>query len=154
MKLNLVYGNNPRSDTTLSGFTQVDFYEKDLNYLDEVCEDAECDTIIADDLIDYFPSTLVDILLESLLVKLRHGGRIVIGGTDLNEVVRNLFNKNLSTVNANILLFGMQNEPWEFRKSVLPAAELATALKQCGLKILKNRTNPENCHYVIEAERP
>jgi hypothetical protein len=157
MKINLLYG----SDNVLSGFLNIDPFAKDedikknkgrVDNLDEICEDAECLSIIAEDIIDYFSSKEVDNIISHWIKKLRHGGKIVIGGIDLIEVSRSFNNKYIDLINTNLLLFGDQSESWKYRKSCLTSSELVKGLQGLGLNILKNRIN--NYKYTIEAERP
>lgn len=156
MKINLLYG----TDDILSGFLNIDpLAGKDdekkilgpIDNLDSICEDAECDYIIANDIIDYFSSREVDKIIEHWLTKLRHGGKIIIGGVDINEVSKGFINKQIDLIHINVFLFGEQDKPWQFRKSALTANDLVKAIESFGLKIIKNRTN--NYRYIVEAER-
>jgi predicted SAM-dependent methyltransferase len=153
MKINLMHG----SGTILSGFINIDDTQNNkmrVDNLDKICEDSECDEIIAEDVIDYFSSKEVDLIIQGWVSKLRHGGKIVIGGIDLDEICKSLYNKRINLVEANILIFGNQKHPWEFRKSGLTSILLVKVLKNYGLNIIKKRINLINYHYVIEAERP
>lgn len=146
MKINII--NVPGH--TFAGFSNIHISE--ASNLDNLCESAECTRLIAEDIIDYFSSHEVDMIIDNWISKLRHGGTIVIGGIDINQVAKALHNKQIDLVQANVLLFGEQSSPQDYRKSALTATKLVEALQGCGLKILKNRTN--NYKYVIEAERP
>lgn len=146
MKINLVFDLK----NSLSGYNNIDVGISGPT-LDEVCEDAECTEIVADDVVNYFPAEYVSIILDNWIKKLRHGGQLIVGGTDLNEVSRQFFNKNINLSETNILLYGEQREPYQFRQSGLTSYDLAKSLKDCGLHILKNRIN--NFHFTIVAER-
>jgi hypothetical protein len=154
MKINLLINSNE----ILNGYINVDplnnQLEKikgDVHNLDWLCEDAECNEIIAKDIISYFPINAVDSIIEHWIKKLRHKGIINIGGVDLTEIARGIISKNIDLVSANILFYGKQTEEWQVRKSGLTARELVLAIKRCGLRIMKSRV--ENYYYMVQAQR-
>jgi hypothetical protein len=156
MKVNLLY----KSNNLLSGFINIDpFSSKEdiesnkkiqgnIGDLDWVVEDSECTQIIAEDVLNYFAGPEVDQVIENWVRKLRHKGTIIIGGVDLFEVCRGIDGRYIDLVNANILLYGEDGE----KKSILSSIDLSKALRNLGLKIIKNRCN--SYKYIIEAERP
>ncbi len=157
MKLNLLFD----SDNVLSGYTNVDPYadEKDkrkikgdVDNLDYLCEEAECQHIIAVNVLDHFSSKDVDHILEHWISKLRHKGIITIGGVDLVEISKAINNNYIDLIQANIMLFGLQSEVWQTKKACLTSSSIIIALQNCGLRIIKNRIN--NYQYSIEGERP
>jgi len=119
--------------------------------LNDVCEDSECTELIADDILGYFPGSQVNTILHHWLKKIRMGGSIVITGIDLSEVMRNIQGRSISLTEANILLYGNQEKPHEFRASSVTGLELTKIIKQMGFKIIKNSI--ENFKYIVKAER-
>lgn len=157
MKLNILCGTND----ILSGHVNIDPWAKDgdtekikgnIDNLDYLCEDGECTSIIATDVISYFPAIEVANVLENWVRKLRHKGSIIIGGADINELSKAFFQKQLDLVTVNILLFGEQKEPWQYKKNILNHYDLTNALEKLGLKIIKKRLS--NYCYLLEANRP
>ncbi len=157
MKLNLLL----HDDSPRSGFINVDPFAPPedqrrirghFSCLDEIVDDAECDELIAGDILDYVSVEDVDEVLDHWISKLRHGGVITIGGLDLREVTSHIANYTLKTPDANILLFGAQQAPWQFRKSVSTLSERIAYLTDKGLKPLKKRA--DNYFYSITMERP
>lgn len=119
--------------------------------LSNICEDAECIELIADDILGYFPGNQVNTILHHWIKKIRIGGTIVITGIDLSEVMRGIQGRSINLTEANILLYGNQEKPYEFRASCLNGLELSKTLKQFGFKIVKNSI--ENFRYIVKAER-
>jgi hypothetical protein len=153
MKLNLQYhGNN-----TLSGFVNVDpFCQPDdshvpgpVDHIDYLCEDGECEHIVAEDVLSYFPARNVASILDNWLAKLRHGGILTVCDVDINEVAKGITNKQIDLTKANVLLYNDQGEP---RKSGLTGFELAKSLEECGFKVNKFRLN--SYRFVVEVQRP
>lgn len=157
MKINLLLSDNsPRS-----GFVNIDPYAPsgdplrtigDVTNLDEHCEDAECDELVALDIIDYVPALELDSVLLHWLKKIRHGGSITLGGVDMREVSRAFVAQKISLEDANILFYGAQSAPWQYRKSTLTLQKLIELLESKGLKIVQKRIN--HFSYSVKAVRP
>jgi hypothetical protein len=156
MKINLLYNSN----NLLSGYLNIDPLSSeddiqsgkkvqgnifDLNW---AVEDAECTSIVAEDIINYVPAENIAQVLDNWVRKLRHNGTIIITGVDLYEVCRGINGRYIDLENANQLFYGETGE----KKSILSGSDLTRALEECGLKIIKNRYN--SYKYTIEAERP
>lgn len=119
---------------------------------DEICDDAEASEIIADMVLTYFGGDLVDGILDYWIRKLRHGGALKIVELDLLEIVKAVSDRRLPVEQANVLLYGEQTKPWQHRKCMLHANQMAEVLKGKGLVIEKKRVN--NFQFVVEAKRP
>jgi hypothetical protein len=74
--------------------------------LDEVCQPNEAFEIYCPTILDFIPFAEHTNFINHLLSKLRHGGKLVIGGTDIVSVSLALFTKTLSTEQVNSLLYG------------------------------------------------
>jgi hypothetical protein len=158
MKVNLIYGEGD----VLSGYLNLhpfamqdteDVKIADIKKLDRWIADAQATEIIATDVIDYLTLYEVPKVIAHWAKKLRHGGKIVIGGTDMNEVARGFVNGDINLETTNKLLHGQQTQPHLKKLVNLTGIGLAQFLTQdAGLKILKVRSAGYN--YVVEAERP
>lgn len=124
----------------------------DVGNLDWLAEDAEVEDLLALDVIDYMPATQIDIIIDHWIGKLRHGGTITIGGVDMREVAKALMGQRLDINQANALLFGEQNSPWQGRKLALTMQHMIDILKNRELEIMRKDTRAY--HYYITARRP
>lgn len=120
--------------------------------LEGLVEDAQCTEIIAEDILDYIASNDILNFLTYYVKKLRHKGKLIIGGTDLYSLCKAVVTKNLNVLLTNHLLHGEQTHPWDFKYGQISLDDLVDLLKSLGLKILKKRVN--GYKMVVEAERP
>jgi hypothetical protein len=120
--------------------------------LDAYVDDAECDTVIANDVIDYFLPSDVDSVIDNWVGKLRTGGQITIGGIDIQEVARQLATKEIDINTANRLIYGDQQQPWQSRKSAITLSHMSDVLTSRNLKVTKRSL--KGCFYQVTAERP
>lgn len=156
MKVNLLLsGDGPRS-----GFLNIDPFAPpddalktrgDICNLDEYVDDAECDELIALDVLDFLPSPELDNVLDNWIRKIRHGGTIVIGGVDIREVANGLIRQELTLEQANKLLYGTQTAPFDYRKASLTLQKLVEIFQARGFKILQKRVS--DFFYHVKAER-
>jgi hypothetical protein len=63
-----------------------------------------------------------------------------------------LVNQTLTMDRANILLYGAQRQPYEYRKSTLTMQKLLAVFQTRGLKVIQKRL--VNYYYHVKAERP
>lgn len=157
MRINLLLnGETPRS-----GFLNLDPLASpgdelktrgDLSNLDEFVDDSEAEEIIATDVIDFLPPQTVDGVIDHWIRKLRHGGSIVVGGVDIREVARGLMNQSITPEYANLLLYGVQSAPHEYRKSTMTMQRLLGVFQAKGLKVMHKRI--VSYYYQIKADRP
>jgi hypothetical protein len=156
VKINLLINNN----SVRNGFINVDPFAVpgdgkvggDVGNLDHVACDAECDEIVADDILDYIPNDVSGDTLLNWIGKLRHGGTLTIGGVDLREVSRMFTRQEIDVSEANAVLYGRQRLPLEYRKSTSTIQHVINMLESKGLKILNKRI--EGAYYSVTARRP
>lgn len=156
MRINLMWGNG----SPLSGYTNVDphSYDKegvinsDITDLNDIVGDSEATEILVADVIDYLPKEIVAKAIGHWVTKLRHKGRIVIGGHDIYEITKIVSQQGISAEEISSVLHGEQNNPWEFKASHTTATDLAKTLEEHGLKILKKRVS--GFKMIVEAIRP
>jgi hypothetical protein len=155
MKLNLLWGTGH----PLSGYTNIDphSYNKegvvngDITKLDEFVEDSEATEILAINIIDYLPYSIVCSTISAWVKKLRRGGKIIIGGVEIQELCKIFSQKGMSIDEFLISAHGHQSNPWEFKASHMTIKDLESVLNQHGLKILKKRIN--GFKMSVEAQR-
>jgi len=157
MKINLLYGEGD----VLTGYTNLHPFAKeetehlriaDVKNLDRFVENAEATEIIATDVIDYLMLHEIDTIIKHWITKLRIGGKIVLGGTDLHTVSKAFANYTIDVDAINMLLHGSQTEPHLVKRVNLTLTGLCTFLNEaCGLKIIKRRMAGYN--YLVEAHR-
>lgn len=101
--------------------------------LDDFAENAECKEINAPNILDFVEVEQHASYIQHLVSKLRHGGTLVIGGTDIISVSLAIFNKSLTNEQANHIIYGVQTEP--VKKGLSCLEDLRKLLLSCGLKI-------------------
>ena len=105
--------------------------------------DNEILEIFANDLIDSVPSDQIGVVITSLVRKMRLGGRMVIGGTDLRLFCKMVISGSMNEEAANKII-GKSN-------CMIPTNLVMDTLRECGLKIQASYIN--GVHYEIEAKR-
>jgi len=108
-------------------------------------EDSEATEIIASDVINFTALSSLNDLLSAWVKKLRHGGKIVLGGVEIDEVCKAFITKAIDINQFNNLVH-------EGRISQISSDDLDKLLIEHGLKITKKRT--DNFNMIVEAVRP
>jgi len=124
----------------------------DIRKLDEFVSDSECTEIIAENVLDYLEAGEADQALQHWVKKLRHGGKIIIGGTDAHQISKMFYYKEIDIEKFNLLTHGQFSAPWDVFMSHTTIEDLLQKLESYGIKILKKRIDGFN--LVIEGERP
>ena len=123
----------------------------DISFIDPYVSNGEADEILALDVLSYFPAQATGFLLETWTNKVSIGGTITISDIDAIEVSRSLSNGSLSINDYNVLIHGMQNQPWLFRKTCLTLSQLVEYFELKGWQILSKLI--DNFQFVITAKR-
>ena len=158
MKVNITVGSSHH----LNGYLNIDpitggeegaeAVKCDIRNLDNLVLDSQCYEIIAEDVMDYLTMEDASLALSNWVQKLRHGGKIIIGGTDIYEASKQ-FNQGVIPIrDYNNIIHGTMDHPWEVKLSHNTVANLEAGLRLHGIKILKRRIN--GLSMVIEGERP
>lgn len=155
MKLNLIRNSTEflNSYTNVSLFCDPnlpDLILADYSDLDFVA-DSEAKEIRALNILPFMDRNKVQETLSHWVSKLRHGGILKIGGPDLYEICRNVELFQLSFNNANVLLYGTLDTPWNIKKSCYSMHEMSAELANRGLKIVTKYITDYN--YIIEGVR-
>lgn len=90
-------------------------------------------------------------MVSQWVKKLRHGGTLVIGGTDCYELSRNYVLGNLNTLEFNSAMFGNQESPWSMKQSSMSLKDLVDLMESVGLHVMKKRVY--GVQMVVEAKR-
>lgn len=136
----------------IKGYININPMEGKDFYNLEGIEPASCFQIVADGMIDYIPLDKIVPVLNYWITRLRHGGKIVVGGTDSMEVCRRYYSGEISTLEFNESVHGTHDSAWNFKQSQSNLMEITEVLQTIGLKIIKRKLIKHN--YIIEAERP
>lgn len=158
-KLNLIYGVGDvlHTHTNINPFAEEadgeTIIRDDLMNLDKHVDDAELTELVASDVLDYIPLNNIENVIKNWMKKIRYGGRVILGGTDLLEVSKSLSQYRIDITEANVLLHGDQSKPYLIKRVNFSATGLSDYLKyEYGFKIIKKRIN--NYKMIVEAERP
>jgi len=113
--------------------------------------DNECVEILAPHILDYLPISHMQPLVQMWIKKLRKGGKLILGGTDLYEICKNVMNGNANTVQANLLLYGNQESNWNMKRGQINLKDLVDLMNESGLKVMKKRL--DGVEMCVEAVR-
>jgi hypothetical protein len=125
---------------------------RDIKDLTGVCEPSECTEIRAEDVLDYIPFEQLGGVLTGWTYALRHGGKLVIGGTDAMSVSRAYLSGDVNTKQYNELIHGAGYHPWAMKSGQVNMSELSEILERLGLQVIKKRFN--GFKMTVEAVRP
>lgn len=99
--------------------------------------------VVAIDAIDSIPSNLLVEFVQSIRQKMRVGASLVIGGTELSALARDIINNKISTKDFNELIFN--------KRGIYRSLDIVDLLKQAELVIDKITIRGYN--YEIAASR-
>lgn len=129
-------------------FTSVEDFKK---CLDDNIDDGEASEIRVIDVIEYFPANISETVTGYILSKLAHNGKMLISGIDFREVSRKYINSMIDVDEANLLLYGQQDEKWKCKKTSFTISQMVNFLQSKGLKITKKRI--EDNRFIVEVIR-
>lgn len=130
-----------KTDPSIGGYERVEAGENAVDMSQYA--DNECEFILAGDILDSFPISSILALAKYLASKIRIGGSIVVGGTDIALFCKNTLNHMVSVNDASDILSN--------KKSMSSPAIAIAALEAAGLKIQFSQTN--GVHYEVTANR-
>jgi hypothetical protein len=113
-------------------------------------ENATCDEILCLS-VEYLTGQTIAGFFQHAASKLRHHGKLIVSGTDLEKVSLDFFNGLITTVEFNKILYGNQTHTWDYKSLHLTQSDVSVLLQAAGLKI-KKKVFDKN-QYVITAER-
>ena len=118
MKVNLLYGEGDVLDTHLNinQFAKNPDGEKiirdDISNIDKYVDDSELEELVAIDVIDYMSIKEAPQVIENWVRKIRIGGKIILGGSDLLEICKSFSEHKIDISEANSLIHGTQEKPY------------------------------------------
>ena len=137
MKLHIV---KPGQES-IENYTRV---EASPNALDiSTVSDNECTSIMANDILDLFSIDNIPKVLEHLSTKMRMGGDLVIGGTDVRLFCKYVTNDQVDELSASQLIGVCE--------SMTTCDQISNTLQSLGLRIASSQIN--GMHYEIKVTR-
>lgn len=130
---------------------QFDCYLCDIRNISELVEEAGCEELLVETL-DYIRSGEIIEVIQHWISRLRHKGKIIIKGTNLESAVKKFLNGEITTLDLNILLFGEGNHPWSYKNGCINLEEVDEILRKGGLKIVSKQII--GTEFIIAAQRP
>jgi hypothetical protein len=141
----------------LSGYTTVDpaggIAKKTIDHrnLDPVCETNECTEIYAPYILNHIHFTDLDRVLTHYITKLRHGGVLRIGGTDVRDVAKKIIKDELTIQQANDLMYGANSFNWVNHCGAYAMHDIVDFLRSKNLKVTAQKSDDIN--FIVEAVR-
>lgn len=111
------------------GYTEYNILTAPYNEI----EAASVKEIFAADAIDLLSCKDVYTALKVLTSKLRHGGKLIIGGTDITLVAKAIVTQQLNLVDANNLIHGVNCE----KHTQISMSDLIDLLRSLGLVVTR-----------------
>ena len=141
-KIQLIYNTIP-----LNGYVPIDLkqYEESDFALD--IENSSVTTIVAT-ILDYIPATVVRAAITNWCKKIRLGGNIVLGGSDIVQIVKSYDMGVIDINKMNSRVYGYDSER---HVGGYDCEYIARILREAGMKIIKKRT--DGVRFVVEAKR-
>lgn len=103
----------------------------------------ECEHILATDVLDCFTPDGIPELLQALVSKLRMGGEISIGGTDMRLLSKSIINGSITQEEGSAIISSLY--------SVSSMQVVPEALERLGLTIVDTHMN--GIHFEVKARR-
>jgi len=123
-----------------------------LSDLSNMIDDNECLEILAPEMIDYIPINQMETIIGAWVKKLRHGGKIILGGKDIYEIAKRIVRGEFDTKVANLVMYGSQSGVWDISRGKINLKDLVDLLERFGLQITKKKLN--GIDMLVEAQRP
>jgi hypothetical protein len=137
--MNIQISNNALS--AIGGYKQFKIENELINL--STLSDNECENILANEIIDYVSIENIMSVVQQIVKKLRLGGTLVIGGTDIR-----LFAKNVSNC---LIGEGEASQIIKEKLSMTNPQKIIGLLSQLGLKVQSSIIS--GVHYEITAVR-
>lgn len=136
----------------LNGYQWVEFDEDLYTISDEILKnppqniyDGQCSEIYAPNFLDTVKIGDYKDTIFNLCKKLEHGGKIILGGIDLIELMKNVQNYTINVEEFNNIVYN------ESRQGVFTLNDTVEHLIDIGLKIQRKQLNGYN--FLVEAIR-
>ncbi len=123
-----------------------------VDNLEHTVDANELEELVAMDVLDYFPMKEADEILNHWLSRLKHGGRLTVGVVDLRQIAREVLSNTCDIADANVLLFGKEEEGWQFKHCVFTTTILVNILRAKGYAIESKLAM--NKRAIVTVRRP
>lgn len=152
MKIYLTINGLPLNTyTTVDPFGGQGKTAVDHRNLDTVCSTNECTELYAPDILNHIHISELEIVIKHYISKLRHGGKLIIGGTDIRDIAKKIIKDDISLQDANVALYGSGPLNWLNKTGGYAMHNIVDLLKANGLKVNKMKSN--DLKFIIEAQR-
>ena len=133
MKIHII----KQGETAIEGYKKIELLPGFMLLgLDEV-SDNEADVIFANDILDALPANVIQQTISQLATKLRLGGTLTVGGTELRTFTKNVTNQTIPEEQAVDIIRNSQ--------SMVNVNKLSDLMRSIGLKIETATINGMHC---------
>ena len=133
MKIHII----KQGETAIEGYKKIELLPGFMLLgLDEV-SDNEAEVVFANDILDALPASVVQQTIAQLVSKLRLGGTLTVGGTELRTFTKNVTNHTISEDQAIEIISNSQ--------SMVNINKLSDLMRSMGLKIETATINGMHC---------
>jgi hypothetical protein len=133
MKIHII----KQGETAIEGYKKIELLPGFMLLgLDEV-SDNEADVIFANDILDALPANVIQQTISQLATKLRLGGTLTVGGTELRTFTKNVTNQTIPEEQAVDIISNSQ--------SMVNVNKLSDLMRSIGLEIETTTINGLHC---------
>ncbi|MDB4641285.1 hypothetical protein OAF28_01100 [Akkermansiaceae bacterium] len=133
MKIHII----KQGETAIEGYKKIELLPGFMLLgLDEV-SDNEADVIFANDILDALPANVIQQTVSQLATKLRLGGTLTVGGTELRTFTKNVTNQTIPEEQAVDIISNSQ--------SMVNVNKLSDLMRSMGLEIETTTINGLHC---------
>ena len=133
MKIHII----KQGETAIEGYKKIELLPGFMLLgLDEV-SDNEAEVVFANDILDALPASVVQQTIAQLVSKLRLGGTLTVGGTELRTFTKNVTNHTIPEDQAIEIISNSQ--------SMVNVNKLSDLMRSMGLKIETATINGMHC---------
>lgn len=125
----------------IAGYREISIKNGKIDF--QEISDNECTHILASNILDFFPSNQAKQCIAELVKKLRLGGTLVVGGTDLRVFSLNVINGMLQPDEASNIIGSVS--------SMNDTGTISNIIREMNLTIVSTQIG--GVHYEISAER-
>lgn len=131
----------------------VDFELDGIPYnLDMYVSDCEVGLIQSDDILNYVPLSKINTVLDNYIQKLQRLGKLIIGGNNLDAIMRLRTNGQINPLLVNSLLFGDGSSVTQTKFSAYNPQTIVGIFQERGLEICMYDVNETS--FIVGGMRP
>jgi len=120
--------------------------------LDRYLETAEAISVDGVEILDYIPISKFDTILSNWISKLAHGGKICLGGTNLDYICSARTRGLMSLQEVVLALYGTGDFAWTTKVGAYNPQQVKKFMEQRGLVVTLYRV--EDAKFCITGVRP